>query len=299
MNFSRAIQSLLACAICGGIFAVTGCISWEEGWKQAVKPTMKGDVKELFAKAERLEKTADTREGVRKVAAIYENIIAIEPENFKALLALADFNFLVGYFYSESMDDKHAYYMKAVRYSEQAMYTNAKFRARVDAGTPLWDACDTLTKREVPAMYWWYCAAGNDWVQYRSALTRLLTFSWPKRATRVLDAALALDPAWNGGDLYQAKAVYYALAPGISGGDATKAEAFFDKAIAAGPDRPNHLYMRALYWHVKNKNKEAFVKDLENIISRDPARLNFPYPWAAAYQRMAKKNLNDINKYFY
>ena len=43
------------------------------------------------------------------------------------------------------------------------MYTNAKFRARVDAGTPLWDACDTLTKREVPAMYWWYCAAGDDW----------------------------------------------------------------------------------------------------------------------------------------
>jgi hypothetical protein len=53
MGTIRSNSHLLYIAV---LFLAVGCISWEPGWKQAAAPAVKGDVKALMARAERLER---------------------------------------------------------------------------------------------------------------------------------------------------------------------------------------------------------------------------------------------------
>ncbi len=59
----------------------TGCISWEPGWTMIEKPSMKGNVKALLAKANAQISRADTKERVASLITTYETIIKIDPIN--------------------------------------------------------------------------------------------------------------------------------------------------------------------------------------------------------------------------
>ncbi len=291
------MKSVLKFILLAALLTTAGCISWEEGWKTKVQATAQGDVKQLLATAASLETAADSAEKIKNTITAYEKVTAVEPSNFEALSKLGEYLFLYSYIYTADKNAREEYYFKAIKCSEQAMYTNPEFKKLADQGKPVWEAVSALTEREMAPMYWWYMSAGQYWTDH-NLLIRLINFYWASRAKTVLERMTAVKPDWNYGRIYMAWACFYAIVPGFSGGDLKKSAEYFDKAIQLGPDVLTHFVNRAKYLHLKNGDKEAFRKDLNFVLSRDLKKINYPYPWGSGYQMRAKELLGKIDALF-
>lgn len=279
------------------VLTAMGCISWDEGWKTKSQSTAQGDVKKLLADAAVLEASADSADKIKNLISAYEKITAVDPPDFEALSKLSEYLFMYSYIYTSDKNAREDYYLKAIKYSEQAMYTNPEFKKLADQGKPVWEAVNALTEREMAPMYWWYMSAGQYWTDH-NLMVRLLNIYWSSRAKTILERMTAVKPDWNYGRIHMAWACFYAIVPGFSGGDLKKSAEYFDKAIQLGPDVITHYVNRAKYLHVKNGDKESFKKDLNFVISRDPKKINYPYPWGAGYQMKARDLLSKIDTLF-
>lgn len=280
------------------LFLAVGCISWDEGWKEKLPPSGTGDVKALFEAAASLEKEADTAEKVKGVLAAYEKIIAVEPANYDALSKAGEFAYLYSYMYATDKKVKEEYYLKAIKYCERAMYTNPEFKKLADKGKPVWECADTLTEREMDAMFYWYVGAGQYWTECFNSFIHLINFSYPKRCNIILTRMTAINPDWKYGRVHMSWGAFYAILPGFLGGDMKKSEEEFTKAVQFGPDYLNNYYVRARYLYVKKGDREGFRKDLEHILSADLKKINFEYAWGAAYKVKAKELLGQTDKLF-
>jgi tetratricopeptide (TPR) repeat protein len=279
---------------------ISGGMSWKSGWLQFEEPSMQGDVSELLEKANKQIEKADNRQKVLGVIRTYDDVLKIDPKNREALLGLGSYCFLLGYGYADNSDEKEEYFLKSIRHSEQLMYENPDFKALVDDGEPVWDACRVLSKNEMEAMYWWYTSCGIYWKECRSGLGRLINISFVFRGQKVLTRMMEIDPTWGEGSLYYAWANYYAAAPRIAGGDVKKAEEYYKKAIELGPELLNFRRTRAVLLHTKNKDRAAFEKDLNWVLSQDPNKVRryCTYPFSVFVQRDARYMLDHIDNYF-
>lgn len=298
MHGRRGMKNFIKFILVAVLFLTAGCISWDEGWKTKVQATGQGDVKALLAFAVSLEGSADSADKILDVIKAYEKVIAVEPANFEALLKLGEFTYLYGYIYARDKKVKEEYYLKSLNYCERAMYTNPEFKKRADQGKTVWESVDTLGSREMGAMFFWYVAAGQSWTECHGAISHLLNFYWPGRTIKVLERMKTVKADWEYGRVYMSWGAYHAILPGFLGGDLDKSAEDFANAIRVAPDALNNYYVRARYLHVKNYDRAAFIKDLEHIRSADIAKLNYPYPWAAAYKMKAKELLSEIDKLF-
>ena len=274
------------------------CMSWEEGWNQIEKPKKTGEVNELIAKAKEQIGQADNKEKVMELIDTYETILEIDPVNYEALWSLGRYYNLMGYAYSNDKREKAACYMNAIKFCEQAMYTNAEFKSVVDKGETVWNACSVLSKNEIAAMWYWYTGAGTYWKECLGKFGKLVNLHWAIRLNKVTTIMLKTDPVWGGGLPYFGRAMYYIILPGFLGGDMKRAEVLLNKAFEAGPNWLYTRWGRAKYFYTKNKDKEAFKKDLEWLIAQDPFKADSPYPWNVYYQRDAKDMLAHIKDNF-
>lgn len=168
----------------------------------------------------------------------------------------------------------------------------------IDKGENPWDACRVLSKSEIEAIYYWYASVGSLYKESLNSIGQLVNFRWGKRLKTVIERMLEIDPTWAGGHPYFAIGLYYSNLPGMLGGDIGKARNYFNKAVEVGPNWLYTKWGRANYLHLQEKNKEAFIKDMEWIIEQDPAKADSPYPWNLYFQRDAKKSLLKIEELF-
>jgi len=288
-------------AVCVSVFlaGLAGCISWEPGWEQARKAEAKGDAAALLEKAQVLEKDADSAGKVRKLVAALEDVIAVDPINYEALNMLGSNCMLMAWGYSNDTDEKEKYYLKSIRYCERVMYQNKDFRGLVDRGEKTWEASRVLTKKEMYALYFWYLSLGQWWNECLSAPAKLVNIAWPGRVKTVLENMTKIEPDFRRGCIDYSWAAYYAILPGLMGGDLEKSEEYFDRALKAGPKMLNFWTGRAQYLQTKKNDRRAFIADLERakaIGPRDPETLE--YPWAVYHVSKAKDMLANIDSYF-
>ncbi len=280
------------------LFYISGCVNYEPGWKKLPKATATGDVKALTEKSDKLVKEADSKEKLQELIKINEEIIAIEPANFKALTALGNYLFLLGFAYTTDIAEKEKLYTRAVEYSEMAMYTNKEFASLVDKGESIYEASRVLGERDMEPMFYWYCAGGQRWTHCLGFWGKVTNFRIPAKSKMVLNRMAAIDENWHRGQVMFCYATLYTIPPAIFGGDMKKGKEYFDKAVALGPDCANHFVIRAKYYQTKIGDKEAFKKDLEHAIAINPAESSSPYPWSVYYQAEAKRMLQKMNDYF-
>jgi tetratricopeptide (TPR) repeat protein len=295
LNFYQILFLIILVVI---MVFVIGRMSWQEGWKQFEKHGLKEDTSSLISRANKLIDQADSKEKVIELINIYEDILKIETTNQEALVELYNFCFLFGYGYTDNKEEKTKYYLKTIKYSEQFMYSNPGFKLLADKGERTWEACRVLSTREMEAMGYWYLAVGAYWKECRGVWGKLINIQWPIRIKKVLVRMMAIDPKWLNGIPYYLWANYYAVAPGIVGGDLKKAEEYYKKAIELGPNMLNYRRSRAYFFYTKMKDRESFKRDLEWVISQDPHKAGLSYPWNAFIQRDVKKGLANIDNYF-
>ncbi len=270
----------------------------EEGWKLFEEPAMSGDTSELLGKAETQILKADTKEKVIGIINTYETILKIDPMNREALLGAAMYCFLIAYGYSVKQEEKKKYFLDEKKYSEQLMYTNPDFKTLVDNGGKVWDGSISLTINEMGAMFWWYLGIAGYWQECQNNFKKLLTARLPYNGRKILAKMMEIDPKWWYGTPYYIWANQYAVLPGFLGGDIKKADEYYKKAIDLGPYMFNFRRTRALLLHTKTKNKEAFKKDLNWVLSEDPHRGGPSFPFNIFLQRNAKEMLDNIDNYF-
>ena len=277
---------------------VSGCMSSKGEWDYSEKPTETGNIFPLFAKAKKQIREADNREKVIELIHTYEAILRIDPSNYEALWSLGSYYLLAGMAYPDSMDEKESYYKSAMKCCERAMYTNPDFRGLIKQGEKLWEACGALSKKEIAAMYYWYAAQSAYWSECLGRTGKLLNRKLPSRINKIMKRIGEVDPSWEEGQAYYARAVYYSLLSGFYGGDLKKAAYFFKRCIKKGPDRLSRRWGRAKYLYTRKDNRKGFQEDLEWIIAQDPKSAKGPYPWNAYFQRDAKEMLSKIEDYF-
>ena len=276
---------------------MAGCIAWEPGWKQAQAPAVKGDVKALIGKAKKLESEADSREKLSQLITALEDVLKADPRNQQALQDLGSYCYLMGYGYGNDKGEKVENYRKALQYCERSMYRDPDFKALVDKGEEVWNACRVLKKDNMRAIYFYYMAAGNWWVECLGPLEKMVSFFWIGRGKKLLEYMTAIDPQWGYGRVYFAWACLYTVSPGFLGGDMKKADEYFNKALALGPHMNVFYGTRARYYQVKMKDRKAFSGDLHHALAIDPRKMD-EYPWAVWYHVKSVEMLKDIDKYF-
>ena len=93
---NRSIKHACA-ALCGAVvIGLSGCLSWEEGWKDVKGPVQKGDVGALIAKANLQIAAADNKEKLEALIRTYEQVLEIDPNNYEALWSLGRYYMLHG-----------------------------------------------------------------------------------------------------------------------------------------------------------------------------------------------------------
>ena len=270
----------------------------EEGWKQFKKPTKTGDVSVLLGRANEQSNEADNKQKILDTIKTLEAVLEIDPYNYDALSSLGGLYWFVGAAYSDNKEEKKECYLASYKCNEQAMYTNPEFKDLVDKGAKVSEACRVLSEREMAPMFYWYGAGGSYWVECLNWASKLISLVGSKEYKRVLDRMLEIDPTWDGGRPYIARATFYATLPKLMGGDLKKAEELLDKAVEAGPNWLHSRLARAKFLWTKTKDREAFKKDLEWILAQDPRKVDTSYAGSVYLQREAKEMLENIDEYF-
>ncbi len=276
----------------------TGCISWEPGWTMIEKPSMKGDVKALLAKANAQISRADTREKMGDIITTYEAIIKIDPMNYEALWGLGRYYHHMAIAYSRDKAEKEQLTRKGIEFCEMAMYCNDSFRKEIDRGRTVFEAYTHLSKNEFNALYYWYINLGVLYKDCNNILAQAINYRLASKFKPILQFMVELDPLSGGGHAYWALALYYIRLPKLMGGDLVKGDELFRKCIEIGPRWIDKRWGRAKYLYTKTGNREAFKKDLEWVVAQDPHRADSPYPANVIFQRDAREMLEHIDDYF-
>ena len=281
------------------LLSFSGCMSWEEGWSNIPAPTDQQNIALLISNAEKLEKNTDSAEKLERVIAIYEQVLLSDPANRKALDQLSEYHFLMAFGYCEDSGCKKEHYLRQLRMTERAMYTNSEFKRIIDQGNSLWDSVNALTKEDMLPMLNWYCGVNNYWSECLGPVSKIFNIRWPFRSVKVLDRMLEIDPAWWGGHPVFMKGAYYSILPGFMGGNINKAAVYFDKAVNAGPEYFFPRWGRALYLYTKTGNRQGFIDDLTFIVKKETSTGGGLYAWNAFFKQDAEKLLKNIDNYFH
>lgn len=276
----------------------SGCMMWQPQWPDPQMDISTNDVPSLLRLADQKCQGAASAKSVESAIAAYRDVVALEPHNVEANLALSHLHLLLGDAYVEKRSQKREHFLKAMHYAEAAMFINPAFRNNIKEGKPTWVACEALGEKEMDAMFFWVNAVFYMFKEAQWGPFQALNYRWIKRAKLVMEHMTLIRP--NGKDplLDFVWGAYYLSIPVSVGGDRKKALAYFDAAVENAPDRLLPRWGRAKYYHAKMKNLKAFRKDLEWVLAHE-AEVTADHPaWRDFFIQDARRLLDQMDRTF-
>lgn len=277
---------------------LTGCFQWNPKYHAIDTAPSSADSEVLLHEANKLANTADGPEKLNRAINAYENLLEIDPSIYEALTHISSLNLLMGDAYSGNRSEKIEYFRSAMNYSAQAMYTSPDFKKQVNEGAELWEAIDTLSIREMDAMFFWTTGVFYYYKEGLHPIAQVINYRWIRRAKLLMERMKVLDPEWGGGGVYFMWGLYYLSIPESVGGDRNLSSEYFDKAIAIGPHWLMNRWGRAKYFHIKMGNKEQFKMDLEWVLAQDIEKCMDHFAWKIFFRKDAYYMLAHIDEYF-
>lgn len=247
--------------------------------------------KSLFTAALECNDGAADGAAVERCIALYEALLKDQPGHFQAQVNAANLYILRGTAYADSSSAKVEAFQKAMQGAELAMYTNAGFKAQVDAGRQPWEAADTLGAAEVEAMFFWVTALQYEFKEGMSLPRKIINLVWLQRALVFLDRIEAVAPEFGGGGVEVAKMICYFVLPKSRGGSKAKAEEYMRMAITKGNGYLLPRWAHAKYYLPAKGQKQAAKAELAWVAAQDLTAYRDSYPWRAHFQDDARKLL--------
>lgn len=289
------LQGLLVACVAVG----AGCAGRNDAWApresepaataSSARPTGDGDATALVAKG-------DAHWGNRSDAK--DAHLALETWAEAAAQSGNDPDLLVKltrghYFFAEAFlrDDEDAYVAamdQAVVWGQKALLAvSPAFRKQMDAGAEFSEAVESVDKAGVPALYWYASALGR-WARAQG-FGGVMGNKDDVKAT--MDRCLQLEPEYFYGGPHRYFGAYYAIAPGIVGGDPEKSKVHFQKSLEIAPDYLGTKVLWAAELAVKERDEDTFEKLLNEVLTARVDALPELAPEARIEQAKARELL--------
>ena len=292
-------------ALASMVAVVAGCGSTREGAWETSSETVVLDESGQAQEAQLLTaaQAAWLQRGdeAQALAAVdtWKQVVALNPGNAQAWTDLSH----ALYFYSdcylrfdEAQPDVYKNtHEEGTKAAERALIAlSPSFADKMSHGGRIEDAIGGLGPSAVPALYWRSSNLGR-WAVLESFATLL---SYKDEVRAIMQFCLDNDPAyWHyGPDRYFG--IFFAKAPGFSGGDMTKSKEHFEYSIEAAPDYLGTHTFLAEEWAVKEADRPLFEEQLAIVLDTDPNILPEITPENTCEQQKANNLMAEIDDLF-
>ncbi len=246
------------------LFFAISCATRQAGWENqtkaieinsAEKVALVKKAKELWAKRAETEK-------LKEALNIFEQIHRAQPEDLETLTYLTRGYYFLADSHIDDIEKKKPVYEKAAAFGEKAMATNEAFKKKVASGKTVEESLDTLTEKEVPAIYWSAASLGK-WAKASGIAAAL---KYKTRIKAMIDRVEKLKSDYFFGAAQRYWGGFYAVAPSFAGGDLKKSKINFDKSISIAPEYiGTKVLMAEVYW-TKAGDKKQFEQTLKEVL---------------------------------
>ncbi len=243
----------------------TGCATRIAGWdtKTNVVSLSAGEVKVVRAEAIKLWQGRVEQKNLEGALSRFEKLHATNPADLDALIYLTRGYYFLADGHQQDIDQKKKTYEIAASFGEKAMATNAAFKASIDSGKNVEESLPTLTKTEVPAIYWTAASLGK-WAKASGIAAAL---KYKTRIKAMIEKVESLQPDYFFAAPSRYWGAFYAVAPSFAGGDLGKSKINFDKSIKLAPEYLGTQVLFAELYLTKKGMKKEFEETLNAVIS--------------------------------
>lgn len=288
-------MTLFKLFLCGlTLVWASGCaMKWHPATESAHDniPTPQSQI--LLAEADACFDHAEELATLNRCVDQYRAVVDVNPGDYAALTKLSTLQILIGTAYTDSSGAKSTAFRRAMRYAEQAMYTNPRFRERVLAGEPLWEAVDALGKDELHAMFFWVTALQYEFKEGMSLPAKIANIEWLQHALTVLNRIEALDPQFGGGGVAFAKVICYYALPERFGGSKALGDTYMRAAVEQNQNWLLPRWARGKYYYAINDQPEKSRQELSWVSSQNPDDYLDPYPWRQHFMEDSVRLLQE------
>jgi hypothetical protein len=276
---------------------MVGCASRREaGWSKKTEAVSlsAAEAQKLQTEALQLWRSRHNPESLREALAKFETLHSAAPQELAPLILLTRGNYFLAEYHISDEKEKLKTYERAAAFGEKAMATNEAFRSKVDGGESVENSLDTLTVREVPAIYWTAASYGK-WAKASGIATML---KYKTRIRNMVERVEKLDPNYFFGAVPRYWGGFYAVAPSFAGGDMKKSRAQFDRSIAQSPEyQGTKVLMAEVYW-TKEGKKAEFQRTLREVLSSQQDSHAEVGPENIMEKKKAQQLLNKADELF-
>ncbi len=188
-------------------------------------------------------------------------LLEASPKDLETLTYLTRGYFLLGEMYTTDNDEKLKLFEKAKEYGEQGLSLNTEFAKLKDKN--ITQAIETITANEIDILYWAAAALGK-WSKANGVFKSL---KYKDQILAMVGQVGKLNPDYFYGAVDRYMGGYYAIAPGIAGGDMDKSKAHFKKAMQKAPENLGTKVFYAEAYLVKEDEEKEFEKVLREVIA--------------------------------
>ena len=238
------------------------------------------------------------REGMPAYLMLIDGMVEAVPNNARLLITAAQAYASFASAFVEDADKEYAraLYEKAKKYALRALELRGLKQPVSRSFDDFENALNRLGKDDVPYMFWTATCWGS-WI--RLSLGSMVAVAELPRVEALMKRALVLDEEFYFGGPHLFMGIWFASRPTIAGGDLTRAQHHFQKALefSQGKFLMTQVYY-ADHYARKTFDKALFVSTLNNVLNTKADQIPQLTLLNTVAQKKAKELLIEADDYF-
>lgn len=239
----------------------------------------------------RLWQKRDDQASLEQSLQKFETLLKANPTDLETLTYLTRGYFTLAELHYTNKDQKMKTFEKARQYGVQGLETNPEYKKL--AKNDVEEAISKLTEREAPITFWTATSLGK-WAKLNGVMSSL---GKKGEILAMVKQVEKTKPDYFHGGVPRYWGGFYAVAPGIAGGDMGKSKKNFKKAMEVAPEYLGTKVLYAEVYLTKEDEKKEFKKVLEEVIAA-PVGPEEIAPENNLEKKKAQRLLKDIDDLF-
>jgi hypothetical protein len=211
----------------------------------------------MTPEARELWKKRDNKDNLQGAVKLLE----ATPRDLETLTYLTRGYFLLADVYTSEDDEKLKIFDKAKKAGDEGMSLNPEFKKMKEKD--ITKAINALTMNEIDILYWSAATLGK-WAKANGIMSSL---KYKGQILSMINKVEALKPDYFYGAVDRYMGGFYALAPGIAGGDMDKSKERFQRAMKNAPENLGTKVFYAEVYLVKKDKEKEFEHVLKEVIA--------------------------------
>jgi tetratricopeptide (TPR) repeat protein len=243
------------------------------------------------ADALRLWQKRDDQASLEQSLQKFETLHKASPEDLETLTYLTRGYYTLAELHYLDKDQKKNTFEKARAFGVKGLETNPEYKKL--AKNDIEGAVAKLTEREAPITFWTATSLGK-WAKLNGVMSSL---GKKGEILAMIKQVEKTKPDYFYGGVPRYWAGFYAIAPGIAGGDMDKSKKNFKKAMEIAPDYLGTKVLYAEAYLVKEDEEKEFKKVLNEVIVAPVGTAEYA-PENTLEKKKAERLLKDIDDLF-